>query len=92
MERDRQLDDAEAASEMAARRRDRRDDRLADLGGELGELGFGQAAKVGRAAQGREDRHVAGAPVRVVILRDGRASDEFVLAGATRAQYENVYV
>jgi hypothetical protein len=57
MEGDGQLDDAERATEMATGRRDRRDDRLADLGGELLELGFGQAAQIGGPVEGREDGH-----------------------------------
>ena len=57
MEGDRQLDDAERAAEVAAGRGDGLDDRLADLGGELFELGLGQAAEVGRAMKGREDGH-----------------------------------
>src|SRR6266550_7444694 len=85
MQRDRQLDDAEAAAEMAARGRDGRDDRLADLGGELLELELGQVAEVGRTTQGRKDRHEEAAPVgEVVIWGDGRPSDGFVLTGATR--------
>ena len=51
VERDRQLDDAERRAEVAAGRGDGRDDRLADLGGELRELGLGQAAKVGGAVE-----------------------------------------
>jgi hypothetical protein len=57
VERDRQLDDPERAAEVAARRRDRRDDRLADLGGELLELGFREAAEVGGTVERREDGH-----------------------------------
>ena len=47
MERDRELDDAERGAEVAAGLGDRRDDRLADLRRELGELGLVEAAQVG---------------------------------------------
>jgi hypothetical protein len=50
------LDHAEAGAQVAARLRDGRDDRLADLGGEICELGFAQAAEVGRTGQAGEDR------------------------------------
>jgi hypothetical protein len=48
MQRDRQFDNAERRTEVTARLGDGRDDRLADLGGELLELGLGQATEVGR--------------------------------------------
>jgi len=57
MEGDRQLDDAERAAEVPTRGRDGRDDRLADLGGELFELCLGQAAEVGRTAKRGENGH-----------------------------------
>ena len=77
VERDRELDDAEAAAEMAARRRDGRDDRVADLVGELGELELGQAAEVGGAGQGRQDRggHEGG------VLQVGGVVGEWSLVG-----------
>jgi hypothetical protein len=57
MKRDRQLDNPERTTEVTAGRGDCRNDRLADLGGELFELRLGQAAKVGRTVKRREDRH-----------------------------------
>ena len=63
MQRDRQLDDAERRAEVAAGLGDGPDDRLADLGGELGELGFGQAAQVGGVVQAVEDGHGGATPV-----------------------------
>ncbi len=47
MEGDRELDHAQRRAEVAARLGDRADDRVADLGGQLGQLGLGQAAQVG---------------------------------------------
>jgi hypothetical protein len=74
VERDRQLDDAEAAAEVAARGCDRRDDRLPDLVGELHELPLGEAAEVGRAFEARQDRgrHVGRA------LQEGRGGARMV--------------
>ena len=69
VERDRQLDDAEAAAEMAAGRGDGRDDRLADLGGEPVELGRGQVAEVGRT-------------VSVGRIGRGRSRGRWLLVGA----------
>jgi hypothetical protein len=57
VEGDRELDDAERAAEVAPGRRHGRDDRLADLGRQLLELGFGQPAKIGRTVETGEDRH-----------------------------------
>jgi hypothetical protein len=57
VERDRELDDAERAAEMAAGPGDRRDDRLADLFGELLELRRCQAAEIGGAVEGGQDQH-----------------------------------
>ena len=57
---DRELDDAEAAAEMAAGRRDGGDDRLADLRGEPVEVVGGQGPEVGRAGQRRQDRWLVG--------------------------------
>ena len=77
---DRELDDAEAASQMATSRRDGRDDDIADLSGELVQLGGGQIAEVGRAAERGKDRghHQVGVLQRLVRrhgrLSDGRAS------------------
>ncbi len=62
VEGDRQLDDAERRAEMATRLGDGRDDRLADLGGELRELGFGEAAQLGGAGEVRKDGHAGMAP------------------------------
>ena len=59
VEGDGDLDDPERRAEVAAGDRDRRDDRLADLVGELLELGLVEAAQVGRSVEGREDRHRA---------------------------------
>ena len=67
VERDRELDDAERAAEVAPGRRHGRDDRLADLGRQLLELGFGQSAEIGRTVETGEDRHA-----RWLLL--GRAS------------------
>ena len=60
VEGDRQLDHAERRAEVAAGARDGADDRLADLDRELGELDLVEAAQVGRALDGREDRHGEG--------------------------------
>ena len=57
MQGDRQLDHAKGRAEMAARLRDGRDDRLADIGSKLGELCFGQAAKVRGSMDLLKDRH-----------------------------------
>ena len=57
MQGDGQLDDAERGAEVAAGVRDGADDRLADLGGELGQLALVQAAQVGGALQVGEDGH-----------------------------------
>ena len=65
MQGDRQLDHAERAAEVAAGRRDGRDDRLADLAGELLQLGFRQTAKVGGTMEGWEDRHAWLAPEQI---------------------------
>src|SRR4029079_15637805 len=67
MQRDRELDDAQRAAQVTARRRDRRDDRLADLGRQLLELGFSQPAEIGGTMESRKDRHAG-------WLRMGRAS------------------
>src|SRR5262249_55000583 len=52
VERDRQLDDTEAAAEMATGRGDRRDDRLADLARELDHLRLAEIAQVGGPVEG----------------------------------------
>ena len=57
VQRDRQLHDAQRRAQVAARLRDGRDDRLADLERELGELDLGQAAQVGGSLEIRQDRH-----------------------------------
>src|SRR5262249_60340860 len=60
VECDRQLDDAEAAAEVAAGRRDRGDDRLADLGSEAVELVCREGPQVGGAGGGGAERGGAG--------------------------------
>ena len=98
VERDRELDDAEAAAEVAAGRRDGRDDRLADLGGEPVELGGGQAAEVGRAVSasaGSVAGRSRGRWLQVVARwrRHRRASAEFAPPLARiGARIVNVYV
>ena len=74
---DRELDDPEGAAEVSAGRRDGRDDGLADLGGELIELRFGQATEVGGAMESREDRHASLAPgvVGASLARVGLAPE-----------------
>jgi hypothetical protein len=57
MECDRQLDYAERAAEVTTCRGDGLDDRLADLGSQLLQLGLGQAPEIGRAVKCREDGH-----------------------------------
>ena len=57
MQRDGQLDDTERGAEMAAGFRDGADDRLADLGRELGQFPLGQAAQVRGALQVGKDGH-----------------------------------
>src|SRR4029078_8095479 len=56
VECDRDLDHAKAGSEVAARLRDRRDDRVADLDGELLELVVAEPAQVRGALQGCPNR------------------------------------
>ncbi len=58
MEGDRELDDAEGRTEVAARLRDSRDDRFADLGGKLGQLWFGEPAQVPGTGELGQDGHV----------------------------------
>jgi len=55
---DRQLDDAERRTEVAARLRDGRDDRFADLGGEFGQLWFGEPAQVPGTCELGQGGHV----------------------------------
>ena len=62
MERDRQLDDAQRRAEVAAGVRDGRDDRLADLQRELGELDLVEPAQVGGSGEVRQDGHGRGTP------------------------------
>ncbi len=57
VQREGDLDHTERGAEVAAGRRDRADDRLAELAGELHELRLGQAAQVGGLMQAVEDRH-----------------------------------
>ena len=54
---DGQLDDTQRRAEVAAGRGDGPDDRVADLGRELGQLRFVEPAQVGGVLDGREDRH-----------------------------------
>ena len=65
MEDDRELHHAERAAEVAAGMRDRFDDRLADLAGQLLELGVREAAEVRWAVQVRQDRH----GMRALLIR-----------------------
>ena len=82
MERDRQLDDAEAAARWPPVVATVAMIVVADLGGELLELGLGEAAQVGGAGQGREDRGWS----RGRVLQDRRGSvGEWSLVGRIRA-------
>jgi hypothetical protein len=60
VERDRELDDTERGSEVAAGDRDGPHDGLADLDGQLGELDLIEATQIGWPLDGRQDRHGAG--------------------------------
>ncbi len=57
VERQRELDDAERRAQVTAGDRHGLDDRVADLGGELGQLGIVEAAQVGRFLEFGEDGH-----------------------------------
>jgi hypothetical protein len=54
------LDDAQRGPEVAAGDGDGADDRLAELGGELVELGFGESAEVRGSSEMVEDGHWGG--------------------------------
>ena len=62
VERERDLDDPERGAEMAAGCGDGADDRLAQLAGELLELGFAEATEIGGPLEAVEDRHWLQAP------------------------------
>ncbi len=55
VERDRELDHAKRRAEVTAGLGDRADDRVADLGGELGQLDLGQATQIGGTLEVGED-------------------------------------
>ena len=57
VERDRQLDDPERRAEVTAGVRHGRDDRVADLDGQLRQLDLVEPAQVGGLLDGGQDRH-----------------------------------
>ena len=57
VQRERELDRAEVRAEVSAVRRDRLHDQVADLVGELVELGRVEATEVGGTGDGVEDGH-----------------------------------
>jgi len=59
MDREGQLDDAEIGPDVPSGARDLPDEKLADLAGELGQLGIRASVEVTRTSDGFEQTHVA---------------------------------